>query len=539
SDMPKAVVHLRAQYQRKRLGLIFGSGASKELGFPDWDQLVARIAEDGNVQGQKILEKFQPQGEAGSSKQVRSLASITQMLFSHYRDGCARKEGLSGSLTFLKEQRIRSDWLKIIHSCLYRDISGENREELINGHVYLKAFLEIIKTSPLTVNYNFDDTLEKMLLNARDHKEAVSTRGYEVTDKPNAQFQKDFGVIYHPNGYLPSAFDDGTSVEVVFSDDAFQDRLISAATGKYVHLSNHLLRNTCLLIGLSLDDSTLQSLLRQNAVTNPGNVHYIVQFLPEGDRPDDQTLEAVFESNFSSYNLYTLFLDSAGIKALAELVSMPTQPFDMKFPGASRKFVYYVVGCMGAGKSTAASNFRSLITYDEWFDERKAELAVPEDSLPPSEIADVNRWVAEQFRKKNYALNMAHEGIHLVDRCPLDPLAFGSPEERPTKAKSLIEKITDSGERRIERGHIIFLDGDLAELRLRNSLKHRYWPDDELERHLSALQDVYKDVSTSLICTRGRTISDVTREIAKTIFLERYNGTDVQEALAKVSAGQS
>jgi hypothetical protein len=42
---PRAVVHLRAQAQRKRLGLIFGSGASKDLGFPNWPELIQRVAQ--------------------------------------------------------------------------------------------------------------------------------------------------------------------------------------------------------------------------------------------------------------------------------------------------------------------------------------------------------------------------------------------------------------------------------------------------------------------------------------------------------------
>src|SRR5882724_1395906 len=114
-----------------------------------------------------------------------------------------------------------------------------------------------------------------MLLDARDDVEREKTRGYEVAYRPNSQFQKDTSVIYHPNGFLPSTFEDGTSAEVIFSDEAFQDQLLSAATGKYLHLSNHLFRNTCLLIGLSLEDPTLQSMLRQNALGSPGNIHYI------------------------------------------------------------------------------------------------------------------------------------------------------------------------------------------------------------------------------------------------------------------------
>jgi SIR2-like domain len=140
----------------------------------------------------------------------------------------------------------------------------------------------------------------------------VTTRGYETTYRPNAQFQNDHGVIYQPNGFLPSVFEDGTSSELVFADDSFQDQLISAASGQFVHLSNFIFRNTCLLVGLSLEDSTLQHLLRQNALSNPGHIHYMVHFVKSESAYDRKTYEALFLANFTSYNIYTLFWTGAG-----------------------------------------------------------------------------------------------------------------------------------------------------------------------------------------------------------------------------------
>lgn len=435
-------------------------------------------------------------------------------------------------LTFLEEQSLKTEWLKIVHGELYKAIDPKTRSENISAHPYLGAFRDIIKKSPLTVNYNFDDTLERLLLDSRVGDERTSTRGYEVTDKPDAQFQNNSGVVYHPNGYLPFVFEDGSSADVVFSDDSFQDQLISAASGKHLNLSNHLFRNTCLLIGLSLEDVTLQNLLRQNAVSNPGNVHYIVHFR-ETNGADPGTEEIIFRANFSSYNLYTLFLDSSGIGDLAELISMSESSFALNHRPDKIKFVYYLIGSIGSGKSTAAGNFRSLITYDEWIDERKPELAVHESTLPADQINDINPWIAEQFRKKNFALSAHKEGIHLVDRSPLDPLTFGKMEERPEKAQALIAKITDNDSRNIEPGHVIFLDCDLADVKVRSSLKHKYWSDQQFQELLTSLTDVYGSLERSLVCTRGRTATQVAHEIAKIIFLEKYRPINIRSELSK------
>ena len=225
---PKAITHLRAQRNRRRLGLIFGSGASSDLGFPKWQKLVQLIASHADVQATDLLTQLMPVDRAAAP--VRSLASITQILFNRFRHRQITSKGLASPLTFLQEQQIKTEWLKIIHSNLYSGIDAKTRSNTIKKHKYLTAFLELIKTLPLTVNYNFDDTLEKMLLDARKGDESNSTRGYEVVDRPAVQFQKDSGVIYHPNGFLPFVFEDGASSDVVFSDNSFQDELINAAT---------------------------------------------------------------------------------------------------------------------------------------------------------------------------------------------------------------------------------------------------------------------------------------------------------------------
>ena len=171
---PKAISHMRAQHSRRRLGLIFGSGACKDLGFPDWAELVERIAEHADISAADLLKKFSLEqgGVKSEGKPIRkSLASITQMLFGHYRVDQIKKGGLSEPLHYLDEQRIRSCWLRIIHHELYKRIDHNSRRKLMEAHPYLMSFLEIIRNSPLTVNYNFDDTLEQLLFQNRTGEE--------------------------------------------------------------------------------------------------------------------------------------------------------------------------------------------------------------------------------------------------------------------------------------------------------------------------------------------------------------------------------
>lgn len=538
SQAPKAIVHLRAQLQRKRLGLVFGAGISRDLKFPTWEELVDRLKEHAEVDAVDIVDRCKEQS-ADTAPLNRSLSTVTQMFYSRYRDRKIVEKKFSTPLSFVEEQEIRSDWIRLIHTELYKDRSRDERLVLINNHPYLKRLNSIIKRSRLTVTYNFDDSIERMLYDSREDDERNTTRGYEVIDRPNAQFQRDTSVVYHPNGYLPSTFEDGASAHLVFADDSFQDQLLSAANGKYLNLSNHLFANTCLLVGLSLNDATLQSLLRQNAVNNPGNIHYAVHYVPGSKPLDEDIRKLIFNANFESYSVYTLFLDEAGIASLANLISMNKSSFKIATKNDDKKFVYYVIGSVGAGKSTAASNFRNLITYEEWIDARKPELAVPESQLTPAQRIELNEWVAGQFMKKNLALSECEEGIHLIDRCPLDPLTFGDPGERPAKAQRLIECITEPTDR-VHAGHIIYLQCVTEDVQVRSSFKHKYWSKAKYKELIDRIGTIYDPIAEKTsISTQGRSAEAVAKEIARVIFLGDYTPVDVGEKLLEHASSSS
>lgn len=529
--VPRAIVHLRAQHEIKRLGLIFGAGISVDLGYPNWESLVKTMADHPEVSATDVWKKLKEKG-SDARPVTRSLATVTQMLFDKFRRGRIDKNSFIEPLTYVDERRIKTDWMKLLHSQIYQSKTEEDRIDKLNRHPYLNAFTRIIKRSPLTVTYNFDDSIEQMLALARTPDEAETTRGYEMIDQPSSQCRRSSSVIYHPNGYLPAVFSNGASGDVVFADDSFQDQLISAANGKYLHLSTHLFRNTCLLIGLSLDDSTLQSLLRQNAVQNPGNVHYIIQFTPENAKRDKEVDDAVFKANFESFNLYTLFLSSDEIRTLATLIEMKPSTFASKHARAQPKYVYYIVGSVGSGKSTAAANLRNLITYDEWIDEKKDDLAKPENQVETTKINDLDEWISDQFHKKNFALQRSREGIHVVDRAPLDPLTFADVAKRPERAKALIDKITDGGAWKIEPGHIIELSASLEDIRIRNSLKHKFWPDKDYQELLDRIQEVYGSIDRTIVSTHGRSAAQVAKQIARIIFLNDYNPVDIGKVLS-------
>ena len=71
---------------------------------------------------------------------------------------------------------------------------------------------------------------------------------------------------------------------------------------------------------------------------------------------------------------------------------------------------------------------------------------------------------------------------------------------------------------------------------IRNSLKHKYWPDDEYEKLLREIEEVYGELPKSKVCTTGRSAIEVAKYIAQIIFLDDYRPVDIQEKLAAHAA---
>jgi hypothetical protein len=232
-------------------------------------------------------------------------------------------------------------------------------------------------------------------------------------------------------------------------------------------------------------------------------------------------------------------LSNEGIRALANVIALSEDAFEVQYAAAQWKFVYHIIGAVGVGKSSAISNFRNLYTYDEWIDERRPDMAVPERRFSKTQrrsIPEINQWT-EQFRKKNLSLAKSHSGIHVSDRCPLDPLTFGKPSERRGKAKYLLTTITDGNKHAIERGHLIYLDGSPDEIQQRGTYKHKHWKVREIEELIGNIEDVYGKIAKTVVCTRGRSVAQVTRELAKVMFLDAYTEIDLEDQLARFSQG--
>ncbi len=518
----RPVVHMRRQVSTRRFGLVFGAGLCKKFGIPTWTRLVRLLAKDPNVKGEKILQMVPPR----TGPPYR-----TEMLFEHFRQKEYDKKLQGQHHTRQLDYEIGAKWRMIIRSHLYSKVKAEKSTSL-RKHPYLNQYLPLIQHSHMTVTYNFDDIIEQCLQKSRPKGEKSTSLGFESITNPWTQFRRANAIIYHPNGVVPQSALETPSDRFIFSEASYAEQLMGIFAGDQAGLVHHFSKHTCLLIGLSLEDETLRNVLMQGARSSPGNFHYYVYYLRPGKTLDQEKQRAIRLANFKVYNLITLFLGDDGIRALAELINVQECPTNQFCDFACEhnipvKFNYYITGPLGVGKSTNSNNFRNLVVLDEWLEQRPKILAKDWERLTENQRKSADKWITDQFRKKNDLLRNEREGIFICDRGPLDPLSFTQKGKWKSKARMLLNTLCPGeAQWQVEDGRVILLKGEGTELWLRMILtKREGYSAEKLEKMETWLGKVYGMKGVVRFDTRGLTVSDVTRRVAEIVHLEDYAPT--------------
>jgi hypothetical protein len=536
TNYPRAVAHLRRQLDDGRLGLIFGAGASRPYGLPDWKELVNRIATDPAVDAGSVFT---------SDADLLPLPIFTEVLYQRYRQRHQEKFSKITSSIGDLDRLLLAGWRRIIHHALYEGIP-EDPAALYRVESAYQYFINVVKKTPFTVTYNFDDTLERLLLHIRSDDERAATQTFQSIVDARLPYKQGRTVILHINGYLPHQLLDSTSDVLIFNEGTFADQLIDVMAGQFSSLLHHLTKNTCLLIGLSLNDETLRHLLRQSARLSPGNYHYLIRYIsPDSDLPyERRTAESV--TNFETYNLITLYLTDAEMKTLGEILTQPAYDVVSKAEeaGVALCYTYYIVGVPGVGKTTTVGHFNSLVTHDEWLEPMNPLMGMPFVSLNAEQEAEVDKWVLDQVGLKNRRMldtvREAPIGIHLIDRCPLDAITFKQPDGWAAKARDLLDAIQPgkASARKTHDGELILMKGDPAEIRIRAATRDKE-TSVEYSCHLhEALEALYCGPGTVVLDVGRMSVQDVVKAVARTVFRDSYRERGLHDLLLETERGR-
>ena len=522
---PKAITHLRWQFQKKRFGLVLGAGISRDFNVPLWETLVLDIAANPLVDGLALIE-----GEAKKS----SLPYRTEMLFQRFRSRSLAKPAAVTPLE--RENSITAAWHALCREHIYRAHPVDLEVELPK-HPYFSSLIPLVQGSHLTVNFNFDDFLERCLA-LKKRTQDKGNRGFEAVTDPWPQFRRTDAVIYHPHGYVPFGSMEGPVDRFVFSEAGYSKQYVGANGHDASFLTAHFARNTCLLVGCSLEDE-LRTVLMRGAQMNPGNYHYYVHFLSDGKTLSAEERLLIEDTNFKVYNLITMFLTAADIALVMKLINPEAVPDKELLDSAAickttLKYTYYMTGPIGVGKSTTANLLRSLAVLDEWLEPRLEMLGRPWDSLSTDQAKEADDWIADQFGKKNDSLRHAPPPIiSVVDRPPLDPLAFTKENDRPQKASALLSAICPSNAHELEPGVIILLTGIPDELsaRVKATGRLEYTAQKLLDMQNTMLKLYSGKPGVVTIRTDFLSIPELTKRVAQIIHRDIYEPANLMAML--------
>ncbi len=351
-------------------------------------------------------------------------------------------------------------------------------------------------------------------------------------------------IIYHPNGFLPANDAEPGSDGLVFCENEFADQLMESISGRYASLLQFFSRHTCLLVGLSLGDATLKYLLRQSAQLNPGHFHYLVEYENPNNPTPEGIRKAVSEANFQVHNLITLFLTGDEIAALGSLLCMDASSLYERAREAGNTnlcYYYYATGVPCAGKSSSIACLRSFTTYDEWLDARLPEMSQWPKPLKKRKVKEIDAWVGKQFAQKN--LMLVHPpneriGMHVLDRCMLDPMSFKEKKDRPERARTLLNSVCgDKRTERIQDGMVVLLVGDSKIMEERCLAAGKNFSSSQLESMQDILKRAYGGKWLFTIDTRGKSHPDVIKNIIWLMFAEDHKPLDIKRRLMKIEEG--
>ena len=528
-DYPSAVLALRGALRDQRLGLMLGAGVSRAFDFgggsspPSWPALVARLEEalayDASIKAYLKL----------------SLTQRVDVLFREF----LRDRGVDPTDN-IAVTGVMGQWRDLIRDHLYADAPPP--ADLLSKHAYLAPMLDLVLKSPLTVTYNFDSFLEEALSEYSREGSTPGTnqgRPYETVLDATLPQRQQQAVVFHINGYLPRNPLETPSDQLVFSEADFSDQLVMTTAGRYATISHHLLNNVYLLLGLSLEDANLRHLLHTHARSSPGRIHFIVRFLDEPCRRADLSLlqQSIAESGFELHNLCTLYLTNEQIAALTQLISMPAYEFGevAKSAEVGTRRVFYLSGVPGIGKTTVLRHMGGLMCLDEWMTEPDELLSHPFNELSPEQRGRLDGWVAKQFRSKNEFLLDTKDGIVVVERGPLDPLAFEERDRVQAKAASFADRV-EVGLRPLAPGHVVVLHGDSRTVSRRvASRQSRPQAPDYLDQLQTHIRDLYGEGDgVSVWRSTDWPVEDLVKRVARLVYQEEYREADMQAMLASL-----
>jgi hypothetical protein len=251
------IANLKDSYKNNDLVLFMGAGLSMDAGILKWNDLLSELWT------KMISKKMQEHNVSLNQYEEKRLKS--------YFDNFEKWSAL------LQARYLRigleDEFVNTLGEVLYKNIESDEF-----GISKLLTSVSKLCMPPRNgygvrgvVTYNFDDLIEYNL-----EKQGIKFKSiYRETDFPDIN---ELGV-YHVHGYLPRNFENHeieSDQLITFSEEAYHSLFMDPYSWSNITQLNFLRENTCLLIGLSLQDPNIRRLLDIAFRKNHSIRHYAI-----------------------------------------------------------------------------------------------------------------------------------------------------------------------------------------------------------------------------------------------------------------------
>ena len=447
-QLPVWITHMwQRRTEHSRLGLVLGAGVTRDARIPMWEELVTRLTKAAGM----------PEERMTLHKKARYPETfLAEILFrKHFTDQKSAKVDRESFRIYY----VNSTWKEKIRTCLYRDVRNLKLSNIAKKHTYLMPLAKLVCNARFAVTFNFDDIVDEAVIACA--KEMALAKP-EIIYHPKIETRMNAPVIYHINGALPRDRLRRGSENIVLTEDAFADILLSPNSQDAEFVINQFAIRTFVLLGISLNDNSLKNILRSSAKRNPANHHFIIFHEKKGQPRSAEERNDLFEVNLNVYNLISIFLTTLEIKAILEIVNEEKgDDFDRAISVLITKKVdrkYYLVGSIAAGKTSILDQLRCFTTHEEFSGRVPAEMYQDDKTLTARQQKKVDDYLYPQLIEKNSNMLRMNSGIRIMDRAYLDLFAFskGDKAEIHRKAIELRRHFEDWG-KPIEDGHVFLL----------------------------------------------------------------------------------
>jgi hypothetical protein len=229
-DSAIAIDLARNHIRNYRCTLILGSGVSKTVQLPTWEDLIKSLVKSSittDDQLMRAVSKFILKDTADPLRQVGHLDYLLQFK-------SLLKQNIAQSLYQNYDQA--KEYLLLEPLC----------QKLLypSGAVGMSA----------VITYNFDDTLEACLRRLG--------RKFSIIRNESEYSQGSQGLrIFHPHGFLPASHLLDVEQGLVFAEDDYHSQYFSHTSWTNILQMHHFGSRCCIFIGLSFNDPNMRRLL--------------------------------------------------------------------------------------------------------------------------------------------------------------------------------------------------------------------------------------------------------------------------------------